>query len=233
MGNGGTLASSPIINVSTLSINGLIFGATTTRGYTLQASSLGQTLTIGGSGITVNTGAQATTVGNANLGIILGAAQTWTNNASTTLTISGAVTNGSNLLTIGGSGSTTVSGIIGNGAGGLTKSGTGTLILSGANSYTGTTTINAGTMILSRLNWNQRFGNCPQWLPPAPRDLCGRSIARSNVREAHRHRTSAPPGGGMGALTVSAWADAHGLPPPGRGLALIRCRHNPEPKFVA
>ena len=105
-------------------------------------------MTIGGSGITVNTGAQATTVGSANLGITLGAAQSWTNNSVAVLTIGGAVTNGST-CSPSASGGITVSGIIGNGAGGLTKNGAATLTLSGANSYTGTTTINGGTLTLS------------------------------------------------------------------------------------
>ena len=91
-GNGGTLASSPAINAGTQSIGGLIFGATTTSGYTLTAGSTGQVLSIGGSGITLNSGAQATTVGSGNLGVTLGAAQTWTNNSASTLTIAGKLT---------------------------------------------------------------------------------------------------------------------------------------------
>ena len=55
-------------------------------------------------------------------------------NATPTVTVSG------NTLTIGG---------IISGEFGLTKAGVGTLILSGANTYTGTTTINAGTLELT------------------------------------------------------------------------------------
>ena len=63
-----------------------------------------------------------------------------------TLTLSGAINNNGNLLTFTGAGNTTVntSGISGNG--GLTLSGPGMLTLSAANAYTGTTTINGGTL---------------------------------------------------------------------------------------
>ena len=60
----------------------------------------------------------------------------------------GAVAMGATLRTVTTTASTlTVGGII-SGTGGLTKTGAGTLTLSGANTYTGTTTINAGTLIL-------------------------------------------------------------------------------------
>src|SRR5207244_1093652 len=65
----------------------------------------------------------------------------------------GTVTNGgagNRTLTTGGDNTSTVfSGVIQNGAAGainLTKTGTGTFILTGANTYTGTTTISAGTL---------------------------------------------------------------------------------------
>ncbi len=101
----------------------------------------GNALTIGTGGITVNT-----TSGNPNVTLAapinLGGAQTWQNDSSNPLIVSGAVTNGANLLTVQGAGNTTISGAIG-GTGGLTKAGAGTLTLSGVNTYTGNTTINA------------------------------------------------------------------------------------------
>ncbi|MEI6676256.1 MAG: autotransporter-associated beta strand repeat-containing protein [Verrucomicrobiota bacterium] len=146
-GGAGTLAAQATVNVSTLSINGLIFGATTTSGYLLTNTGAA-TLTLGGSGITLNTGAQATTLGSVNLSLALGAAQSWTNNAASLLTVGGAVDNGGNLLTVAGSGNTTMSGIV-SGAGGLTKSGAGTLTLTAADTFSGVATVNLGTLTLN------------------------------------------------------------------------------------
>jgi fibronectin-binding autotransporter adhesin len=71
---------------------------------------------------------------------------------SGTLTVSGAITNGSNLLTVTGAGNTTISGAIGSGSGGITKTGTGALTLSASNSFTGATAFganNSGTIVLA------------------------------------------------------------------------------------
>jgi fibronectin-binding autotransporter adhesin len=69
-----------------------------------------------------------------------------------TLNISGNIINGSIDLIISGSGDTSVSGVIGNGSGTLSKRGNGTLTLSGTNTFTGSTTISAGTLSISADN---------------------------------------------------------------------------------
>jgi autotransporter-associated beta strand protein len=72
--------------------------------------------------------------------------------------VAGSVVNlGSKNLNVGGNNtSTTFAGTITN-TGSLTKSGNGTLTLSGANAYTGTTTVNAGTLVVAT-NGSLRFG---------------------------------------------------------------------------
>jgi autotransporter-associated beta strand protein len=55
---------------------------------------------------------------------------------------------GANSLTVGTANSTTFAGSI-DGSGGLVKQGTGALQLSGTNTYTGATTVNAGTLIVN------------------------------------------------------------------------------------
>ncbi|NBY35854.1 MAG: hypothetical protein EBQ59_00120, partial [Verrucomicrobia bacterium] len=68
------------------------------------------------------------------------------------LTLSGALNNGSSILTFGGAGNVTVSGVIGSGSGSLIVDGTGVVTLSNtANTYTGKTSIQNGTLSVSTL----------------------------------------------------------------------------------
>src|SRR4029078_3661263 len=62
-------------------------------------------------------------------------------------TTGGNVTLGSATLTTGNNLDTTYSGVV-SGTGGLTKQGSGIFTLSGTNTYSGNTTINAGTLKL-------------------------------------------------------------------------------------
>ena len=58
----------------------------------------------------------------------------------------GGVGGATRTLTVAGSGNTAIGGVIGTTSGALVKNGTGTLTLGGANTYTGTTTVNVGRL---------------------------------------------------------------------------------------
>lgn len=134
----------------TLSGSNTYSGATNINGGTVQISAadgLGDgsgTNTIG-----INGGTLRSTAGTyalaANQVITLNGAGTIQTDANT-LTLAQNIINGANLLTVTGDGNTTINGIIGAGAGGVTKAGAGMLTLGGANTYTGATTVNAGTL---------------------------------------------------------------------------------------
>ncbi len=80
-------------------------------------------------------------------GTTLGYGGFLTNNSTTDATVSGTIVLNKN-GTIGGTGNLTASNVI-SGTGSLTKSGAGTLTLGGLNTYTGNTTLSAGTLILA------------------------------------------------------------------------------------
>jgi autotransporter-associated beta strand protein len=117
-------------------------------------------VTIGGSPLTLNSATinNSTATGiemdpgagplSINAPLVIGAAQTWLNNSSSPLAVNGNVDTGSYTLTVAGSGNVSVGGAISD-VGGLTMLGGGTLQLFGANSYSGTTTVDNGTVLMT------------------------------------------------------------------------------------
>jgi autotransporter-associated beta strand protein len=107
-----------------------------------------EALTISGVGVGSAGAVENVSGVNSFAGTITLAAASTVGSASGTLTLSGAITAGANLLTVTGAGDTTFSGIV-SGSAGLTKTGAGTLTVSGVNTYTGGSTINAGTVVIN------------------------------------------------------------------------------------
>src|SRR5205085_7342286 len=108
-----------------------------------------EALTISGTGAAGQNGALVNVSGTNNFGglLTLGAAATISSDSGTlNLTNTGTITGATFGLTLTGAGDGNISSIIGTTSGTLTKAGTGTWTLSGVNTYTGSTTVNAGTL---------------------------------------------------------------------------------------
>ncbi|ASJ92090.1 autotransporter-associated beta strand repeat-containing protein [Porphyrobacter sp. CACIAM 03H1] len=149
-GNAGTIAGL-VTNAGTLSSTGtLAAGLTNTAGARANVrGSVNGVITNAGtvSLMCVTTG--ITTLSQSATGVtnLFGF-----NTAVDALSGGGTVTLGSAILTVGGTSSSSTFGGTITGSGGLTKVGTGTLTLSGANTYTGATRIEGGTLALGANN---------------------------------------------------------------------------------
>ena len=129
-----------------ITAGGMVFDG---PGYSLGGNGSAQVLMLGAGGITVSSSGGPITIGDASLSLQLAGAQSFSNNSTGLLAIAGKVSNGGSLLTLGSisSGGITLSGGL-SGAGGLTinSSGEGVVKLSGSNTYTGATSVLAGTL---------------------------------------------------------------------------------------
>jgi fibronectin-binding autotransporter adhesin len=141
-------------------------GTTTISGGTLSISNVNNlgtgssAVALSGAGDLSYTGNTASFTRGFTLGT--GGGEIDATNPGQTLTIqTGAITGTGNALTVGGAGVMTLASNITTGTGGtLTKTGTGIVTLSGANTYTGATTISNGILIVSNITGsNNNLGN--------------------------------------------------------------------------
>jgi len=118
------------------------------NGYTLGTA---EALTLNGTGISSGgalTNSSVTSASYSGLITLGSASSIITDSGDINVTNAGTITGATFDLTLGGSGNGSVSSIIGTTSGTVTKIGSGDWTLSGANTYTGTTTISAGTLKL-------------------------------------------------------------------------------------
>ncbi|MDO8544212.1 MAG: autotransporter-associated beta strand repeat-containing protein [Opitutaceae bacterium] len=135
---------SPSIGVTNTSVGAISFISGTTFAYNISGTA---TLTVGSATVSGITNSSATNQQFSVSTLALGINQSWTAGSTGNLSFSSAVSLGTRTLTLTGSstGIGNISGLI-SGTGAIVKSGTGIWALSGANTFSGTTTVSQGTL---------------------------------------------------------------------------------------
>ena len=167
-GNGGAVSSGLAWNNSITNNGTLVFNSSSTAQVSGMISGTGSVVKEGGgalrlsgsntyTGATLINGGELQTMGANRIGtnnsVTVNTSGTFSLGGSQTLAAlsgQGAVTLGTNRLTVGASNSEFAGRI--SGAGGVTKAGEGIFTLSGSNNYKGDTIVNAGTLVLGGSN---------------------------------------------------------------------------------
>ncbi len=150
--SGATVINNGALNVQHATALGAFTAGTTVNPggeLQLQGNVLvgAEPLTLNGAGVSVSGALRNIADNNSFAGAVtLGSAATIGADAGI-LVLSSTVSKGANLLTITGAGTVSLDAAVsGSGTAGITKNGSGTLFLSVANTYTGTTLVNVGTL---------------------------------------------------------------------------------------